>query len=755
MILKRLELSGFKSFANKTVLEFPAHVVAIVGPNGSGKSNVIDAIRWLLGERDAKNLRGGKIEDLIFSGTPLRPRAGLAHSALYFDNSSGFFPVDFPEVSISRQVSRDGESHYYLNSSEVRLKDLVDFLAKSRLGSKGLTIIGQGNSDLFLKATPEERRFMIEEILGLREYQIKKTDAVKKIATTNVNLDKTKALIEEIRPHLKLLRRQTEKWEQREELEKDLHDIEYFFFGSKLHEIAKGAEAVAPELKKLDEALYRVREELAKREKELAHIEEQNPFQKKEVEEIKKKKAPLAAKRAELQKELGRLEAQLEMFARAHTREEKQVDPVRSQAYTISGGTYFDRTTSNGVNIARAVALIKKIRKEIAGLLQEGELAGWQVSLAALTKEIDEIFESPKANPNEAEIKKFRVLNEGAMQALAALDSELAGFEKREAELAHELEGFNAIFKKAMGDIELAKTELARLEAQKNKVLFEKERHDLKLADLRTQLTERNLNEADILKATPTLRFAEVGAPTSGQDGTSEWPDLERKMFRLRNELANIGEIDEALLTEYRESNARHEFLTTQAADLDKAIVDLKNLVDELDQKVHVEFTKSLKTINEEFNRFFGLMFNGGNAKLKLQKQEVRSKNQEEQGEDSQTEEEQKESKAGIDVEVHLPRKKISSLEALSGGERSLVSIAALFALISVSPPPFLVLDEIDSPLDERNARRFSDMLAEFAKKTQFVMVTHNRATMEAADILYGVTLAEDGTSKILSLKLG
>lgn len=724
MILKRLELSGFKSFANKTVLEFPAHVVAIVGPNGSGKSNVIDAVRWLLGERDAKNLRGGKIEDLIFSGTPSRPRAGMAQSALYFDNSSGFFPVEFPEVSISRQISRDGQSTYHLNNSEVRLKDLVDFLAKSRLGSRGLTIIGQGNSDLFIKATPEERRFMIEEILGLREYQIKKTDAVKKMSTTTVNLDKTKALIEEIRPHLKVLRRQTEKWEQRGALERELRDLEYFFFGNKLAEIHKGAEAVAPELGKLEEALMTTRAELEKREKELGRIEEQNPFQKKEAEEIKAKKIPLLGRRSELQKELGRLEVQLEMLERAQKPEEKQVD------------------------IARAVSLIKKIRQELESFLS-AESEVMKEKIHALTAEIDEVFETPGKNPDHEEVKKLKGLNGQALDALRALDEELAAIEKRESELTGELEGFNSVFRKAMGEIEFAKAELARLEAQKNKLLFERERHDLKLNDVRVQLAERELREEDIVES-----IRENGLPQVAL----AMPDVERRMFRLRNELANIGEVDEALIKEYRESDARHEFLTTQAADLDKAIIDLGNLVQELNQKIHVEFAKSMKQINEEFNRFFGLMFNGGSAKLKLQKPEKKESVVEEGMEEvvktEELTEEQEEAAAGIDVEVSLPRKKVSSLEVLSGGERSLVSIAALFALISVSPPPFLVLDEVDAPLDERNARRFSDMLKEFAKKTQFVMVTHNRATMEAADILYGVTLGEDGTSKILSLKL-
>src|SRR3989344_9465212 len=138
MLLKSLELNGFKSFAQKTTLEFPAGITAIVGPNGSGKSNVIDCIRWLLGEREAKNLRGAKIEDLIWNGTSKRPRVSMAQAGLHFDNSSGFFPVDFKEVVVSRRVGRDGNSEYFLNKSEVRLKDIIDFFSRSRLGSKGL-----------------------------------------------------------------------------------------------------------------------------------------------------------------------------------------------------------------------------------------------------------------------------------------------------------------------------------------------------------------------------------------------------------------------------------------------------------------------------------------------------------------------------------------------------------------------------------------------------------------------------------------
>jgi chromosome segregation protein len=197
-LLRRLELQGFKSFADKTVFSFPEGITAIVGPNGSGKSNVIDAIRWLLGERDAKSLRGGKSEDLIFAGTPKRPRVGQAHATLVFGNESHFFPVDHTEVSVARTITRDGASTYALNRSEVRLKDLVDFFAKARLGARGFVVITQGNSDLFIRVTPRERRAMIEEMLGLREYELRRSEAERRLAATDANSEKAKALIDEV-----------------------------------------------------------------------------------------------------------------------------------------------------------------------------------------------------------------------------------------------------------------------------------------------------------------------------------------------------------------------------------------------------------------------------------------------------------------------------------------------------------------------------------------------------------------------------
>ena len=232
-------------------------------------------------------------------------------------------------------------------------------------------------------------------------------------------------------------------------------------------------------------------------------------------------------------------------------------------------------------------------------------------------------------------------------------------------------------------------------------------------------------------------------------------PAIEKRILRLRGELINLEEIDENLLKEASETEKRYSFLKQQTEDLTKASEDLKTLIKDLNEKIKVEFSAALEKINGEFGKFFEIMFGGGKAALKFEQPKPKKERlDEEMTLQSDEPEEEKEVEGGIEINISLPRKRINSLEVLSGGERSLVAIAALFALISVSPPPFLVLDEADAALDERNAKRFAEILNEFSKETQFIIVTHNRTVMAAANILYGVTTGEDGTSKIISLKL-
>jgi chromosome segregation protein len=303
------------------------------------------------------------------------------------------------------------------------------------------------------------------------------------------------------------------------------------------------------------------------------------------------------------------------------------------------------------------------------------------------------------------------------------------------------------MFKAAAHEVQSAENKIGEWENGNREFVLEKERLGLRREEMLRQIEQAGRRMEEFASYHGT-------GPTHGDLG-----EMERRMFRLRGDLASIGAVDEALMKEAKDTEARYGFLAKESEDLEAAVRDLTKLMQELTEKIKTEFEGSLEKINKEFDKFFTVMFGGGVAKLKILKPDIdKPKNGEQEGVAAEAEENKEEDilpeeSNGIEIEVKLPRKKITSLDVLSGGERSLVGIAAVFAMVSVSPPPFLVLDEVDAPLDERNAKRFAEMLREFSKHTQFIVVTHNRATMEAADVLYGVTLDEDGTSKIVSMK--
>jgi chromosome segregation protein len=722
-LLKRLELNGFKSFAGKTVLEFPAGITAIVGPNGSGKSNIVDAIRWLLGERDAKSLRGAKVEDLIFAGTPSRPRQSLAQASLHFENQGGFFPVDYAEISVGREVTRDGQSRYFLNQSEVRLKDLVDFFARVRLGTKGLVIVSQGRSDMFIQASPNERREMLEEMLGLREYQLKKARAENRLDGTIVNLEKVRALIEEIVPHLRSLKRQTGRWEKRATLELELQTLENNFFGSQYQTLIQALTKINHEISahsSLKKALEDEKHEAETRERE---VEAGEPKEREELRLIKTETNNLLNLQQTIQKELGRIEAQIEIAQKSVHADLPPADHL------------FD--------------VLKNIKIKLSKF-EDLELSALRLLVKEAISEIEKTFNTSSKKEENPNLRDFESKLAQLSADFKALSEKISGLKEQEKILEKNQSSFHEAFKKAVSAVQESRSKLERWESDHQEKVFEKERIEFRLGELEKQIAQAGRRPEEFKNAT-----------FNREENTLESKDIEHRLFRLRGDLASIGEVDQSIIKEAKETEDRFEFLSRELSDTEKARVDLESLIAELSQKIKTEFDSALEKINHEFNHFFELMFGGGHARLKVKTRKLRAKTNDsgEETESMESEEvadskEEKAEETGVEVELSLPRKRVGSLDALSGGERSLVGIAALFAMISVSPPPFLVLDEIDAALDERNTRRFAEILKEFAKKTQFVIVTHNRASMEVADVLYGVTLNQDGTSKILSLKL-
>ena len=721
MQLKRLELSGFKSFAKNTLLEFPVPISAVVGPNGSGKSNVADAIRWVLGEQSIKSLRGKRGEDLIFAGSSNVSRMPKASAVLVFDNAGREFPLEparaggFEEVSIGRRVYRDGLNDYLINGSEVRLKDIVELLAKVGFGSSQHHIIGQGEADRILYSSPSERREMIEDALGLKIFHLRRMEAGRKLERASENIQQVEALRKEIQPHLKFLKSQAEKFKVASELREKLKSEFQIYLSRKLamidqrgREVGERKHGPASELKKIESEIASVRERIEREEKK----EAKEPGRNKLLEEKLKK-----AREDEMAslRELGRLEGVIAVQERGSNRAVEEVVPKKDVEKILSALTQRVDQALKENALEKILAILGDIKKSVFEFLQ---------NLPGQKKTGEFSLEDNKKGLSELKLKIERLQKEGR---------ELSEEYEREASRARKEAEETRKDEKRFYHLEL---EAGKLKDALRSIELEEEKVKLLRDEYGRELEEaRAYTGGEIAK----------GEPFSSPE---ELEDFRKKLERIKIKLEEAGGIDPAVLKEYREISSRDEFLDKELSDLTESREKLREVMKELEDRLKHDFKSGVSKINEEFQKFFHTMFGGGKASLKVIEKTHRkeSDESEESGEVEEVEE-------GIDISVDLPRKRIKSLEMLSGGERALTSIALLFAVSAVHPPPFSVLDETDAALDEANSQRYAKMLEDLSKTTQLIVITHNRTTMKYAGILYGVTMGSDGVSKLLSIK--
>ena len=717
MYLKRLELHGFKSFAQSTALEFQRGVSAVVGPNGSGKSNIADALRFVLGEQSMKNIRSKKGEDLIFSGSATKPRMSMAIVALHFDNEDKSFPLEFQTVVIKRKIFRDGENHYYINDAQVRLKDLMELIAKAHIGLKGYAVISQGMGDAVLNASPKERKDVIFEALGLKEFQMKKTEAVLKLAQTQINLEKAQSVVREIEPHIRFLKRQAEKLDERNNLEQKLKQLENQF----LHKRVLGIDnALAKHKKEAEEKsgiLSATRAEMSEIQKDIESEDGKISTDFSNLPNLEQSLFQMESARNSLEREIGRMEGMISVSAAVYIPKFQpvNVEYVREKLDYLCG-------------------LLDEILKESDASLAFQKMRGFAGHFKKVSEEVRSnkvLIEAAQKEEPKPEAVNLKVEREALLARLKEYDVKIANVKE-------EMKSINVSYHKEKENI----FEL------KNK----KREKELQAASLEEKLYELNKSIENLSKEREILykekeMLEQRGALFAVTDVDSLMSindeDARREIEKLKLKLENIDLIDDNIKTEYEATQKRFDFLTKESGDLENAIKSLYQVIAELDQTISSRFKEAFKKINDNFCHYFKILFDGGSAKLEITQEEK----SEEDGSYN------KDVDYGVDIDVILPGKKLSGLAALSGGERALTSLALLFALISTSPPPFLVLDEIDAPLDESNSMRFSKILNELKKHTQFIVVTHNRETMRQSDVLYGVTMQEDGVSKLLSLK--
>ncbi len=735
MYLEKLEIQGFKSFAQKTTMEFPVRrgntnpgIAAIVGPNGSGKSNVADAVRWVLGEQSIKLLRGKKSEDVIFSGSDKRSRLGFAEVAIHLNNDDKKAKIEYSQVVVKRRVYRDGSSEYYINNAKVRLSDVQLLLAQANFGQRTYSVIGQGMVDAILSSTPHERKNFFDEATGVKQYQIKREQAQHKIETTESNLSQITGLLKEITPRLKQLERQIQKLEKREELEKKLHDLQLEYYGGIWHKIERNFNKFSDQKKDISHQHL----ELTKKITEL-----QNKLEK--LEKEKQNFDDGGYDRAQ-QDYISTMNEKSKLIS-LHSGLEREIDILKKTNTANTGNIDTEKLIHNA---NKYISFLKKIIQ--AKTLYEFEKA--QTEAQSIQNEIEQIMNKKNENKDNKNLERVS----GLTKKIDLIKNDIEKTSREVSEKEKVLSTMRGRESKATSGVFDIQKKYQALQKELNFIASKKNQIDVDLA--RTETRREDVNQEINKEVIPELRQKIKNyAHVSGHDKEEQWG----RIAKVKHELEMIGGIDPEIDQEHKETKTRHDFLSGQVEDLEDALEKTKKALKELDNIIEREFNRSFEKIEKGFTEYFNSLFNGGKAGLQINKEnELEALSEEVAAELTDEEREQLANsfKIGIEIKASPPGKKVSTINMLSGGERALTSIALICAIIHANPSPFVVLDEVDAALDEANSIRFSEILEKLSHQTQFIAITHNRATMEKANILYGVTMGEDGVSKLLSVDL-
>jgi chromosome segregation protein len=680
---------------------------------------------------------GKRTEDLIFNGSKSVERQNRAKVAIVFDNRDRTFPVDFDEVSIAREIHRDASSEYFLNGSPVRLKDVIELLASVHIGASGHHIISQGEADRILNSSPRDRRAMIEDALGLKVYHWKIAESEKKLVKTEENMRQSESLRREIAPHIKFLKKQVEKVEQARSLRDELANLYGEYLKREEVYIKHTQEGLRAEKAMLEHELRSTNEALAKAESLRGNNSGQSP-EAVALLDARGQLGGIRRERDDLGRKIGRLEGMIEMETRRLHAPVESADKMISahESESLAQGLYEELGyAESSEDYLYIKGVVSKARARVGQFLEH--MRG-----NTSTHVQDE--------KNAQELEGLKGERDALVRAQSELEEKGATLEAQMVTLERALEDKRA----ETSDAERASFEF-RAKKQELTMRLDRVHDHTEVLGRDEVLFREELREGGILVGRAVLDYVHtvldielaLAEPRAEQEVRRK--KIERTKIRLEDIMG--GGSGEDIMREYDEAVARDEFLAKELEDLKVSAESLRVLMRELEETLDGQFKDGIKKINKQFSEFFSLMFGGGTASLEVSYEKKKKKSDTELLEGP--EEDPEETEEGIEVAVSLPHKKIRGLQMLSGGERALTSIALLFAVSQVNPPPFLVLDETDAALDEANSRKYGDMIENLAQYSQLIVITHNRETMSRAGIIYGVTMGSDAISKLLSIK--
>ncbi len=924
LVLKSIELLGFKSFADRSKIEFRDGISAILGPNGCGKSNIVDAIKWVLGEQATKTLRADKMEDVIFNGTEDRRAMSVAEVTLVLSNDENILDIELSEISIKRRLYRSGESEYLINNNPVKLKDIRELFFDTGIGKSAYSIMEQGKIDQILSNKPEERRLLFEEAAGITKYKQKSAEAERKLEKTEENMQQVDSILREVKRSYDSLKIQAEKTKSYRELKEEQFQVELNiqlvklagFLESKekkeqdqnkkteerngirrtinglnnslessldqvnsmetklietqktlygldleknnklsqiellkerieeyerqaranlareesikekistfkrqledkkktLEEIEKRLTEITENIASFEENIQRANErirtnekQIQKNEQEILELENEQKSLQSELQVItddivhqldlglkesgysakERKKAEDAFKekissakihirgKAALLKDSSQLDSssrdELIQFNRAAVESLEDallvLDDINTlyDSYTATIPAFIDEFIAPQGIITQKRELDDKIMDTQTGITQRrNSLNQLREEISILSKKIEEyrktleelrmnrvrmktqqsglhdtiealqadLLEQKKTlEENQREIKRLEEEKESTKKKIKEAEKKRAELEQREGDLQKELSTLEKGIHEKNRDLLESEKKIKSLRAQEEALQGRLEKVQMECAEINAEIRNiydnfRENHSRDLTEYED--RMFEIKTPLQ---------ELRSVLQEKKSKIRELGQVNLMALEEFEEIKERYDFLSGQMKDLTEAKEDLERITTQIRKESAELFLETYNQVRKNFHSMFRRLFGGGRAELQLLDPENILE-------------------TGVEIFAQPPGKNLKNISLLSGGERSLTAVGLLFATYMVKPSPFCLLDEIDAALDENNVGQFVHLLMEFGKKSQFIIITHNKKTVTGANTLIGITMAEPGVSKVVSVRI-
>jgi len=761
MYLRSIEMKGFKSFPARTKLEFSPGVSVIVGPNGSGKSNITDAVLWALGEQSPGAIRGASMQDVISTGGQGVGQRRAAEVEVVIDNSEGRAATELSEIAIQRSLDRSGDGVYRMNGARCRLVDVVEVLSDTNLGREMHSVISQGRVETIVHSKPRERRLLVEEAAGLGKHRKRRRRAELKLRATGDNLDRALDLEREARARLRPLKRQAQAAElgariEREELElRGRLVAEELRFGE---DRAKAAEVAAEEARAGRAAI----------EKRLAEVSERRRAAEERFAARDRERTQAWGLLTRLRGEQQRIAVRAAGLADRESELASALEGLRSEF----GPLTLDLGSTEAAPAKRARKLEEELGEINAGL--SGAAAGLARARSADAAEPEREAALGEVQAGAERAARHARRAEGLIgeRHREALRERVAAGEKlledvrsavavtvaTEAAIRARVERIEAKVVGEEGDGDAIAEEMRACSRQESELQVEMTAASDKLTEAQVEAAHLGDRRAEAAKELAAIaeRLGEEVGPAEEPLGEEERDEIDRRLRRLERRRAQIGPVNPLAEQEYEEAREQVESLQVQREDTERGMRELEALIRDIDREIERAFELTFEATAKNFEEMVEHLFPGGRGRLRrVTLRPVRDVDETDaDGSEEEESEDEEREELGVEIEVTPAGKSTRKLSLLSGGEKSLVALAFVFAVFLARPCPFYILDEVEAALDDANIDRFLQLIRRFSDRAQFVVVTHQKRTMDAADVLYGVTMGGDGVTKVVSRRL-